>query len=278
MLRYKALPGLVVLLLASGPALGVPLTLTDKNSTADFDPDSQAGMFNWTVDSVDHMCQQWFWYRVGDNAEASVDTLSKDFEGATDTNGSGFNNNLFLRYVDTVNNFDIELNFNLAGGLLGSETSDISEVITIHNRGTSALDFHFFQYSDFELAGTQIDDRVEINAGMLHAKQFDNVWIMTETTENPNGDHGEVGSDALIPTTLAKLNDGVATTLNDFLGPITQPGDLTWAFQWDRTIGGGDSFQISKDKQIRTFVPEPVTMAGLLIGIGTLAGYVRKRR
>lgn len=37
--------------------------------------------------------------------------------------------------------------------------------------------------------------------------------------------------------------------------------------------------KLSKDKQIRqTDIPEPLTMAGLLMGIGGLVGYARKRR
>ncbi len=119
------------------------------------------------------------------------------------------------------------------------------------------------------------DLRVEINDNRHTASQYDAAWVMTETTENPNGDRGEVG---YWSTTLGKLNDGLATDLDDTShGPIG-PGDLTWAFQWDRTIGVDDTFQISKDKQIRTFVPEPVTMAGLLLGIGALGGYIRRRR
>ncbi len=75
---------------------------------------------------------------------------------------------------------------------------------------------------------------------------------------------------------IAGNNDGDADNLNDVLGPLG-PGDLTWAFQWDRVIGPGGSWQLSKDKSIRQFIPEPRAMAGLVLGIGVLAVYVRRR-
>src|SRR5215471_5719398 len=52
-------------------------TLTDNNSVAQIDPNGQAGMFSWTVDGVQNLFQQWFWYRVGTNGpENSIDTIS----------------------------------------------------------------------------------------------------------------------------------------------------------------------------------------------------------
>ena len=50
-------------------------TLTDDNSTAVIEGGSSAGVGTWTIDGTDHMFQQWFWYRVGNTAEASIDTL-----------------------------------------------------------------------------------------------------------------------------------------------------------------------------------------------------------
>jgi hypothetical protein len=44
----------------------------------------------------------------------------------------------------------------------------------------------------------------------------------------------------------------------------------TFTSYWDgSTLQGGGAFQV---------VPEPLTMAGLMLGIGSLVGYVRKRR
>ncbi len=55
----------------ASPAQAAPITLVDHNSSVTIDPDSQAGMHDWVVDGVDHLFQQWFWYRIGSNPEAS---------------------------------------------------------------------------------------------------------------------------------------------------------------------------------------------------------------
>jgi hypothetical protein len=40
--------------------------LSDGNSTATFDPYSSAGLKSWEVDGINHIAQQWFWCRIGD--------------------------------------------------------------------------------------------------------------------------------------------------------------------------------------------------------------------
>ncbi len=49
------------------------------------------------------------------------------------------------------------------------------------------------------------------------------------------------------------LNDPLSTTLNDL--DSEGPGDVTWAFQWDISLAGNQSFLISRDKLLT--VPEP---------------------
>jgi hypothetical protein len=56
------------------------------------------------------------------------------------------------------------------------------------------------------------------------------------------------------------------------------PGDASWAFQWNRTIANGGSFQISKDKNIRVPVPEPATLGLLGVGLAGLGFAARRRR
>ena len=80
---------------------------------------------------------------------------------------------------------------------------------------------------------------------------------------------------ALFDSTLLKLNDGVATTLNDVL--TAGPGDVTWAFQWDMTIAPFQTVTIQKAKLLAP-IPEPMTMVGLLMAIGGISSYVRKYR
>ncbi len=142
MKRIRVLPGLVILLLVSGPALGKTCCpdatdptffIQDINSTAEFSYTTQHGMFSWVVDGTEHMCQQWFWYRIGDSAKESIDTLTYVIGGVSDPDFDNDYENVYLKYAGA--GFEIEVNFRLLGGQLGSNASDMSEVISIHNTG-----------------------------------------------------------------------------------------------------------------------------------------------
>lgn len=251
----------VVFLFCVATTQGTLYTLIDDNSTVIIDDGSSAGVGTWTIDGTDHMFQQWFWYRVGNNAEASIDTLAFIVGGVTDTNFDGDDDTLYLRYANdqAASQYTVEVRFILNGGPAGSRLSDIAEQISITNTGTSPLDFHFFQYSDFDLGGDGApNDTVQlINANTV--RQSDPDWTVSETVITPSADAFELDFFAI---TRTKLNDGVATTLgNAFAAGPVGPGNVTWAFQWDRIIPVGGAFLISKDKSM---VPEPATLFVML--------------
>lgn len=255
---------------AAGSASAVVWQLDDRNSTILVDDASSAGMFNWTVDGVNHMYQQWFWYRVGNVAESPINSLPLTGAFASDTNpfSDPRQDTLGLRYENAQ--VRITPTWTLRGGLAGSNHSDVTEAIAIDNLTNAPLSISFFQYSDFDLGGTVQDQSVEIPAPLHNtAGQTDiNGFTTSETVVTPQPSHYEVN---FFPNTLNRLNDGLPDVLNDTAGPIG-PGDLTWAFQWDLNIPAGGTVIISKDKSI---VPAPGDAA--LLGIAGLA-LVRRRR
>jgi hypothetical protein len=261
--------GCLGLSVRSAEADVLPFTIADNNATATIDATSGPGMSDWNVEGRHHMEQQWFWYRVGaEGPEANISALPLTKWVISDTDESGANETLFLRYA--VANFKIELTLLISGGTPGSGVSDISESIKIVNLSAQPLDFHFFEYCNLNLMGTAMDDSVVISNGNT-ATQTDGPVTVSETVDVPRPSHYEAG---IYPATLDSLNNDSATTLSDTDGSsIIGPDDLTWAFQWDFTLAANGSYLFSKNKHM---VPEPATIA--LLALGGLVLLKRKRK
>lgn len=249
---------MVLSLAISNVADAQSFTMTDQNSTASVNPSSSAGMHIWQVDGLSQLNQQWFWLGVGNNPEAPINTISAPTVSQTSVRS------LTTFYANA--SYSVQIDYLLTGGSLGSGVSDIGEAIRIRNTSGSSLDFHFFQYSDFDLGGPG-NDVIQLGKNLQgkfnEAAQSDGLVGLTETVVTPGANHGEA---AFFNSTLVKLNDGVASVLSDNLNPVG-PGDVTWAFQWDFTIAPGGSFLISKDKYLQIQnVPEPSSILLAVLG------------
>jgi hypothetical protein len=250
------------------------IQLADLNSTFDIDPSSQAGAFNWKVDGVDQLSKQWFWYRLGNTAEHSIDTLTLN---TATGNGTPVGT---LNY--TGPGFDLSLIYVLTGGSAGSGVSDVGETIRIRNTSLSPLDLHFFQYTDFDLNNTPNNDLLRFFPANNTVQQFDGSVIASETVVTPFPSHRQGD---FFPVILNSLNDGGPTTLNDQppINTVIGPGDVTWGYQWDRTIAVGGSFIISKDKTLAPNVGQPPVpeatslMIWGLLGLTTLSTFYFRR-
>src|SRR5882724_8879674 len=91
LMAWVAGAGLICQVLSSGsPASAQIVTLTSGNSSSQINLGSQAGMFNWSIDGVNVLNQQAFWYSTpaaGATAH-SIDTISPP--SFTQPNASSF--------------------------------------------------------------------------------------------------------------------------------------------------------------------------------------------
>jgi hypothetical protein len=244
--------------------------LTDGASSVLVDDASQLGVAEWTVDGVNQIFQQWFWYRIGDSGpESSIDTLPFLAATGSDTDLDPGIDTLVLRY-GSEDDFEVEVQYSLTGAPFASGLSSLDEQIRLVNNGTGVLDVHFFEYSDFDMCGTSDNDTVRlVSPGTV--EQTDGGCGLSETIVSPIPFGATL---AFFPDILESLNDDDPTTFGGVPADLT--GDVAFAFQWDFEIGGGQSVVIDKTKQIR--VPEPAAMTILGLGLGVLSMMRRTRR
>jgi hypothetical protein len=251
------------------------ITLDDDNSQVDFDTASSANAYNWRVEGSDQLFQQAFWYRVGNGPEQSVHSLPIGFQLASNTNSDPGLDTLNVVYNGP--GYNVEVTYRLDGGAGGSGASDMGEQIAVTNNTGAPLDFHFFQYSDFEILGTAANDTaVFVNANTV--RQSEGPISLQETVATPAPSHREIN---FFDVTRSKLQDGVATTLNDLppVGVPLGPGDMTWAYQWDVVIpasGLGRTFIISKDKRLNV-IPEPASLVLMTLATALALTFRRGR-
>lgn len=249
-------------------------SLTDGNASVEIGADDSFGMGEWTVDGQKQMNQQQFWFRKGSSGgEKKISTLNLLSEDQPAAN--------LLNVLYGNSHFSIEINYTLTGGASGSGYASIGEQIKITNISADPLDFHFFQYVDFDLGGSDAGDTLYLSQNIMGlfdaAYQNKGSFYFADEIISPGANRAQVNEQTAGLVLLTSLNNGTPTTLNNDGGPVT--GDAAWALQWDMTIPVGGFFQIAISKSAYTTpIPEPSTMTILVIGVlaGAMVGRIKK--
>lgn len=262
----SALLGCVVLAVSSQAAPVTPVQLQDGNSTAWIDVDSDMGMYAWNVDAINMLSQQWFWYRVGSGLQKPINDIS----AATWSVANG--NQLTATYANSA--IEVQVQYTLTGATSGK--ADIMETIYLKNRGASAADIHFYQYSDFDLMGTKSGDSVLLSGPFYdYALQWKGIAQIGELVIQPGADHGEAGLIIDPNPTLNRLRTVSDLVLSDV--NTAGPGDATWALQWDfMGVGANGQVEVFKDKRL-SLDPIPEPAAFTLIALALSALTLRRR-
>jgi hypothetical protein len=245
------------------------VTLTDNGSVAAVNLDgaaggNPAGMYEWTVTGLptgmeNQLHQQWFWYSIDGQAAHPLDSIS------TAVYSQSAANQLSATYAN--GSISVTVMYTLTGGGIGQ--ADIREGIKLQSL-SGPLDFHFYQYSDFNLLNSAPGDSVYMNNSTV--VQWKGDTQIQETIASPDASHFEANTTDDANNTLSKLNGATTPLLND--NGMIGPGDATWAYQWD--FANLTDQVIQKDKLLDvTLVPEPSALA--LVSLGAAALVLRRR-
>jgi hypothetical protein len=268
------------------------ISLIDGNSVVTLDPTSSSGVSSWTVDGVNQLYQQWFWYRIGNSGlQASIDTLGTPTITQTTPSQAS------VSYAGS-NGLTVNVTYMLSGGAVLSGGAGLGESISITNTSGAAQTVHFYQYSNFML-----DNNVPPTGDYVQFQNLNAVdqWkdsgkeLLAETVITPKPNFREAGE--VLPAndpnyttmdTLYKLNNIPNYTLAELnsnsASAVLGPANVTWAYEWDKSISPNSTFIISKAKSLTGVlapIPEPSTLtlvfAGLLVLAGTVVRQTRRR-
>ena len=262
---------IAVALVLAPAARAVPVTMTDGNSTVLIDPESSAGIYDWTIGGTSHLAQQWFWFRASvdgwNDREYSIDTIG------TPVVTQPVPNLATLTYTDSQGRFAIETMLILAGGD-GFHAADLAEIVKVINLSNDPITFTLFEYGDYNLAGDPVDVSLKIAGGNTAEQAGIGDWMIAEMHSVVTGPP-DLCEAATYSDTLDKLEDADIDNLNNVLA--AGAGDCTWAFEWlGREVDPLQALIISRDTIINTEpVAEPGSFALLVLGLG---GIVRLKR
>ncbi|MGD0086074.1 MAG: PEP-CTERM sorting domain-containing protein [Verrucomicrobiota bacterium] len=283
--RVKRLASLCATLVASGVlfspghAMAQVYTMNNGGSTATVNVGNTGvlGMNSWSVGGVSgsQLNQQWFWYSVNNAVQQPINTIS----GASVYNFSSPASpidDLGVQYQNAQ--LTVQVEYVLTGNGPSSGSADMAEKLSIVNNSASSISLSFYQYSNFNLFQNNLNS-VSLSSGP------GGYTGATQTTGGPDGNGiaevidaplANYGEAALVGQTLGELNGPSYYTLND--NASAGPGDVSWAFQWNVNLGAGDTFNITKDKGLSIqLVPEPSTLAFIVMGIGAFGLSLRRK-
>jgi len=267
-----------VLLLTSGlalPSFGADFMLAYKNSSALVNiTNAGAGVVGWNVDGINNLNYQGVYYRVGNSPEALIQSISST-PTVSFVQVPNALSKLDVTYANSL--LSVQTLFQLTGSTAGSGKAGLSQTLTIKNISASPLDFHLFQYSDFDLAGLTGGQSVQFGFDTLSqpykVTQSGGPSSLSEAinlNSAPIG-HYYAGNTS---ATLSSLNDGSPTTLGDVAN--VSGGNANFAYQWDVVLQPNETLTISKLMNI--IVPEP-SVGSMLLAMAAFWRYkARKAR
>jgi hypothetical protein len=263
------LPLVIAWLSSPSSASAAVYSLSSQNSTAVLDAGTSAGLKAWTVDGVNQLSQQWFWFGIDGSVPPRSDLTAITTTPYVTTLGSSI-----LTALYTNSQYGVQLNYTLQGQAAGSGRSSLNETVRAYNFTSATQSFRLFMYTGLILGGQTGNQSVHIvgNDGFGDSYSI-------QTLGSP-----VVGSNNLATSTAVSFYEAgtPATTLADTINAAhlndtatAGPGSVAWAYEWDLTLAPGTSTGISMINPLQ--VPELSTSAFITLGFGAWLLRFRRR-
>jgi hypothetical protein len=216
------------------------------------------GLKQWMVGGVNQADQEWLYYRIGTSGPAfGIDHISAAPTVNTATPGQ-----IDVTYDN--GSYSAEVKYLITGSSL------LNESIVFNNHSGSALDLHFFDYSDYDLNGSDngqslgwFHKGVVIPTTNSFWQTLGGIALTNTVSSSPTANPTRYEADATTGTLLMNITNTVNYTLNNVAS--AGPGDANGALEWDLSLATGSALTISE--LISLQVPEPSSVAIVSLGI-----------
>ena len=206
-------------------------TLTDENTVVmieDGAGGSNAGVISYTVDGVNNMVQEAWWFSLGTVAvplgtiELPIASQGVASVVVTDEDLDGDDDKLVITFL-TPNCFNFGLTFELTGGAPGSGIANLRETVT--GGGICGGFLNSYQYTNYDADGITINTSVR-TASNIVGQGVSGPPFSTTTTYSDTNQQPFIIELGLASDLLARLDDGDADVFVDT--PVSSgfgPGD-----------------------------------------------------
>jgi hypothetical protein len=229
------------------------------------------GLSDWTVNGINQLDQQWFYYSVGGGSISSIDNIGTFSSSLIN---AGFSPSLTEVYSNST--FLLTTTYILGSGQVGSGTASLSTTVTLQNLSGATQNIDLYQYSDFWLGGVSGGQNVQFTTtnSPYNVFQSGTGGPLNGKISSVSGGTGDVVEEVaglFNGTQFGIVNGGPTVTLND--SPLSAgTGNVNYAYEIESSLtasGAGSSVTIS---ELQT-VPEPSSLALISSGILFLALY-----
>jgi hypothetical protein len=268
---------LIAILLAGAVVHNEAATYTIGARNTSMQIDLAGGITQWTINGVNQLNLQSFYYSVGAGSATSIYTLALVSGPTFTTNISKTIMSLDATYADST--ISVGTLFSLQSSPIGSAKATLTQTLTINNLLTTTQVFHFYQYSDFDLGGASGNQNVQFfdNGSGQYYQVVQTATSGTTLTGLVTAVSGGISAQSEVQAGLCDgnkfgLGSGNPVTLDNTLSAGLD--NVVYAYEWDVTLAPGASLTIS---EIQTVVPEPSSVALVASGMLALA-WLRRHR